>query len=283
MTHTLSAILITLVLAGALLPIAFAVMAHQANNCDAFAVEGHYEDVKFYNQVSHATDSPVINRFVGTDVLIEGIQDSSFDGKNVTSINMKISQFIESNPPTGNIIIGIFNDNQAGNYTLLQAFATIDISTVTVYNGLASGFDNYIANHSSGYIMQSGDIIGVRGENGFGKFGERSGLVTRQDDTVNDVSFFDLNDHSGPFIHGGAAVNGNFFGYVTESVFVEDTEEPQTGGTNGEGFQNQNFGGPVEDAHSSCLVTWSLFFIVTLIAIAIIMLLILVTAMRDRD
>ena len=198
----------------------------------AFA-DGHYENFKFYNSVVHATDSPILNDQDPTDAYLHGIQNASYTGRNVTQISVYIGRYVDVSQPTGNIVIGIF-DNNNPTYTIRQAFANIDVSTLTEY----PTFQNYKANFTSGYVMQAGDIIGI--EVNAGAVGERSGLVDRVDDTINDVSVFVLNDNT-EYNHGGFAGNGNLFGYVSESIFVADIEEQDSNAHNREILCNSSF------------------------------------------
>ena len=180
----------------------------------AEAVNGHYVSSKFYNSVVHATDSPILNNQEATDAYIHGIQSNDFNGKNVTQIVVTIARYVDVSQPTGNIVIGVF-DNNNPTYTIRQSFANINVNTLTEY----PTFQNYKANFTSGYIMQAGDIIGI--EVNAGAVGERSGLVDRVDDTIVDLSVFVLNDNT-EYNHGGFAGNGNLFGSVSESIFIED-------------------------------------------------------------
>jgi len=214
--HKILNAFLVVVISGSFIPIAISQINNSSQGCSAFA-DGHYESIKFYNSVVHATDSPILNNQEPTDAYLHGIQNGSYTGKNVTQISVYIGRYVDVSQPTGNIVIGVF-DNNNPTYTIRQSFANINVNTLTEY----PTFQNYKANYSAGYVMQAGDIIGI--EVNAGAVGERSGLVDRVDDTINDVSVFVLNDDT-EYNHGGFAGNGNLFGYVSESVFVEDTED----------------------------------------------------------
>jgi len=213
--HKILNAFLVVVISGSIIPIAISQINNDSQECSAFA-DGHYESVKFYNSVVHATDSPILNNQEATDAYLHGIQNASYTGKNVTQISVYIGRYVDVSQPTGNIVIGVF-DNNNPTYTIRQSFANINVNTLTEY----PTFQNYKANYSAGYVMQAGDIIGI--EVNAGAVGERSGLVDRVDDTVNDVSVFVLNDDT-EYNHGGFAGNGNLFGYVSESVFVEGND-----------------------------------------------------------
>ena len=174
-----------------------------------------YQQFTMYDQRSNDGDGPIMNDFDLGDGEIYGIQNSTFTGKNVTQIDVRLARYVDGIQPTGNILIGVFDDNQGLDYPARQVFATIDVSTLTEYPVL----QNYIANYSAGYVMQSGDVIGYKVDTGLGHVGTRSGIVPETDDpfpSVPDISFYDDNGHDGPFIHFGGPEH-NFYGFVKES------------------------------------------------------------------